>query len=116
MRRLLILALAALPGGFTLSSCIVEPYPTHEVMIEGSGRRDEIYVQEASPPPREEVVVGVAPSPSYIWVGGYWDWHRSNWYWVSGRWVARPRPQAVWVPGRWDRHPNGHVWISGRWR
>jgi|SRR5579862_1015403 len=115
MNRFTVLALALLPGGFILSSCLVEPYPTHEVMISGSEPGSEVYVREDPPPPREEVIVGVAPSPSYVWVGGYWNWHRSNWYWLSGRWAARPRPEAVWAPGSWGRHPNGHVWIPGRW-
>jgi hypothetical protein len=116
MVRFMILVLAALPGIFALSSCTLEPFPTHEVMMEGSTSRDEVYIAEEPPPAREEVVVGVAPSPSYVWVGGYWSWHRSDWYWVSGRWAARPRPSAIWLGGHWDRQARGHVWVGGQWR
>jgi hypothetical protein len=104
-----------LPGFLLLSSCVVEP-PSHEVLVEGDNREVEVYVDEAPPPPREEVIVGVAPSPTYIWVGGYWARHDSNWYWVRGRWAARPRPDAVWVQGRWEARGRGHVWVRGRWR
>ena len=115
MKKWMILALAAMPSAFALTSCAVST-PNHEVMMEGSYSGDQVYVREEPPPPREEVVVGVAPNPSYVWVGGYWTWHHSNWYWVSGRWAPRPRPGATWVAGRWERHPRGHVWISGGWR
>jgi hypothetical protein len=103
------------PLMFSLASCAIE-VPTHEVMMEGGRPGEEIYVREEPPPPREEVVIGVAPGPSYIWVGGYWSWNHSNWYWVQGRWASRPRPNATWTPGRWERNERGHVWVSGRWR
>jgi len=116
VRWLSFAALAALflPGFFALSSCVVET-PNHEVMMEGN-LDAEVFVNEPPPPPREEVIVGAAPGPSYIWVGGYWTWHRSNWFWVGGRWAARPRPNAAWVPGRWEQRDRGHVWVRGRWR
>jgi hypothetical protein len=103
-----------IPGFFALSSCAVET-PNHEVMMEGNPEA-EVYVDEAPPPPREEVVVGASPGPSYLWVGGYWTWHHSNWYWVRGRWAARPHPNAEWVAGRWEHRDRGHVWVRGHWR
>src|SRR5262245_58879663 len=104
-----------LPGLFALSSCVVE-VPRHEVMMEASHPEVEVYVNDAPPSPREEVIVGVAPGPGYVWVGGYWSWHNSNWYWVGGRWVARPRPSAVWFPGHWEPRGRGHAWVGGHWR
>jgi len=104
-----------IPGILALSSCIVAE-PSHEVMMEGGNPGAEVYVNDAPPPPREEVVVGVAPGPSYVWVGGYWSWQHSNWYWVRGQWVARPRPGVAWVPGHWQSRGRGHVWVGGYWR
>jgi hypothetical protein len=112
---LAVAASLGIPGLFALSSCIVET-PSHEVMMEAGHPEAEVYVNEVPPPPREEVIVGVAPGPSYVWVGGYWTWHHSNWYWVGGRWAPRPRPSAVWVPGHWESRGRGHVWITGHWR
>jgi hypothetical protein len=97
-----------------LSACLVPVRePVHEA--DGAYTNEEIYASEPAPPPRSEVVVGVAPSPIHVWVGSYWTRHDNNWYWVSGRWAARPRPNATWVDGRWDRHPRGYVRVGGYW-
>jgi len=110
-----VLAGAALLLLAPLAACVVAVRePVHEVDIAGS--REELYATEAPPPPQNEVIVGVAPSPTHIWIGGYWTWHQNGWYWVRGRWAARPRHDAVWVQGRWDHHPRGYVWVGGHWR
>ena len=118
-----------------LTGCVTQVAPPRDAVVEAPPA-----VYAPPPPPAvvsvyvepplsqpEPIAIGWAPPPmlvespppppfeSAVWVGGYWNWHRSNWYWLSGRWAARPRPGAVWAPGRWDHHPNGHVWISGRW-
>jgi hypothetical protein len=98
----------------TVASCFAVAEPVHEV--NGIAETEDIYATEEPPPPRSEVVVGVAPGPSYIWVGGYWTRHRDGWFWVGGRWAARPHQNAVWEQGRWDRHPRGYIRVRGRWR
>ncbi len=60
-----------------LAGCVVAPAPGY---YEGGP------VMVAPPAPQVEVV-GAAPGPGYLWVGGYWNW-------VGGR--------HVWVPGRWE--------------
>jgi hypothetical protein len=108
--RRLPLAAALLLG----LSCAVEvgpPAPTSYYEADGV-----IYVREAPPPPRGEVISGIAPGPDYVWVGGYWSHTTAGWTWVPGRWLNRPRAGVVWVPGYWERHPRGHVWVAGRWR
>jgi WXXGXW repeat (2 copies) len=73
-----------------LCGCVVVPDQGHYV----GG-----VVMVAPPAPRVEVV-GVAPNPGYVWIGGYWNW-------VGGR--------HVWVPGRWDRGRAGYHWESHAW-
>jgi hypothetical protein len=73
-----------------LSGCVVVPDQGHYV----GG-----VVMVAPPAPRVEVI-GVAPTPGYVWIGGYWNW-------VGGR--------HVWVPGRWDRGRSGYHWESHAW-
>jgi hypothetical protein len=99
-----------------MSACYVAVRePVHEV--DGPyARSEEVYVEEAPPPPRAEVIVDAAPGPEYIWVGGYWGRYRDNWHWVNGRWAIRPHVNATWVDGRWDRGSRGYYWRNGHWR
>lgn len=107
----------AVLAALATASCAVElGPPSHEVVYDHGAPGEPLYVSESPPPPREEVIVDVAPSPTHVWVGGYWTRRPSGWVWVGGRWVARPRADVVWVPGHWDRHPRGYVWVSGHWR
>ena len=109
------LCLPAAGACLLVTSCAVEVgRPSADAVYYADG--DVMYVREAPPPPRGEVITGLAPGPDYVWVGGYWTHHPTGWTWMTGRWSLRPRPGVVWVPGYWERHPRGHVWVSGRWR
>src|SRR5258707_15488503 len=55
-----------------------------------------------APPVARVEVVGVAPYPGYVWVGGYWGWVGGRHEWIPGRWVA----------GRPGYHWGGHVWVG----
>lgn len=96
---------AAVISPLALGGCVVAPagqpyYAGEPVML-------------APPPPRVDVV-GVAPYPGYIWIGGYWNWHSGRHHWVPGRWEP-PRHGHRWVPHRWE--PYGSSWRQhpGRW-
>src|ERR1700749_1462879 len=69
------------------------------VVVPDQGHYAGGVVMVAPPAPRVEVV-GVAPYPGYVWIGGYWNW-------VGGR--------HVWVPGRWDRGRPGYHWEAHAW-
>ena len=75
----------------------------------------QVVVAEApAPPPPQVEVVPVAPDPTFIWIGGSWEWHGS-WVWVGGHW-DHPRPGHVWVRGHWGGRGHNRVWIGGGWR
>jgi len=74
-----------------------------------------VYVAVGPPPERVEVI-GVAPSPGFVWVRGYWRYDRDGYVWVPGRWVALDRRYREWVPGHWKRDRRGWFWVEGRWR
>jgi hypothetical protein len=103
-RTFLALGLAAaLIGG---TSCVVrERYPVSGTVV------------MESPPVDRVEVVGVAPGPDFIWIGGWWSWN-GRWCWNDGHWARPPHAHAVWSPGRWAPHPHGRgfVWMGGRWR
>ncbi len=68
----------------------------------------------ATPPPPRAEVVGVAPYPGYVWIGGYWNWSGNRHVWVGGHWEA-PRPGYRWVPHRWEHDRDGWRLHGGRW-
>lgn len=75
-----------------------------------------IVVGTAPPPPVAVGVVGLAPAPGYVWVGGYWDWVGGKWVWVPGRWVEPPRRHAVWVAPRYVPYHEHFRYYHGHWR
>ncbi len=100
-RQLLAASAVAL---ISLVGCVVTParprYATDLVTVE--------------PPPPQVEVVGVAPAPGYIWIGGYWGWVGGRHEWIRGRWEA-PRPGYAWEPHVWVREGVGWRLREGRW-
>jgi hypothetical protein len=68
-------------------------------------------VEDAPPPPREEVVI---TKPGYVWVHGRWTHPGRHWSWQGGHYEAA-RPEQTYVDGRWERRDGGHVWVAGTW-
>ena len=79
-----------------------------------AGCAGEVYVPDAPPAPQAEVV-GVAPYPGAVWIGGYWGWSGGRHVWSPGRW-EHPRPGYTWEPHRWERRDRGYVMVRGGWR
>lgn len=106
-RRPRLALIGAALASLTLTGCVVAPSPPHHVYYEP--------VMVAPPPPRVEVI-GVAPYPGYVWIGGYWTWHAHSHrhHWVPGRWEA-PRPGHYWEPHRWERQGEGWRERPGQW-
>jgi hypothetical protein len=69
--------------------------------------RVDVSVVIGVPPPVPMVEVVPAYRPGYVWVPGYWAWHRDRHIWIRGQWVVE-RVGHVWVPDRW-------VQSGGRW-
>ena len=78
---------------------------------------DVVMVNEAPPPPYQEIVVERdRPGRDYIWVGGYWSWSHGHHVWVGGHWDRPPHPGAVWIEPRWERRGNSYAFVQGFWR
>ncbi len=92
-------ARAALAGAACLAllgGCVIAPIGPYEAEV------------GVAPPAPQAEVIGVAPYPGYVWIGGYWGWSYGRYAWVPGRW-SPGRPGYHWVPHHWQ--PYG-----GRWR
>src|SRR5438132_11386320 len=89
-------ALAGALLSAVLCGCIVAPAP---------GYYADVAVTEVAPPAPEYEVVGVAPAPGYIWIGGAWFWEGGSDDWHSCRWDA-PRPVFRWVTHNTPRRGN----------
>lgn len=87
-----------------MAGCVV--VPAHRYYS-----RDVVMVEP--PAPRVEVV-GVAPYPGYIWLGGYWRWNGNRHEWIEGHWQA-PRPGYRWAPHHWVHERNGWYLSEGHW-
>ena len=80
------------------------------------GAAQTTVIRIAPPPPVRVGVVGVAPGPGYVWVGGYHRWTGNGYVWVAGRWVRPPRPGVIWVQPRYIHTGNTWVFHKGYWR
>jgi hypothetical protein len=95
---------AALVIATALAGCVVVPDQRHYA----GG-----VVMVAPPEPRVEVY-GVAPTPGYVWLGGYWNWVGGRHEWVAGHW-APPNPGHHWVAHQWVRQGDGWRMKPGHW-
>jgi hypothetical protein len=99
---------ASLAAGLVLSTamtgCVVVPDQRHYA----AG-----VVMVAPPEPRVEVY-GEAPSPGYVWLGGYWNWVGGRHEWVAGHW-SPPNPGHHWVAHQWVRQGDGWRMKPGHW-
>jgi hypothetical protein len=91
-------------GSVTLAGCVVTP---------ARGYYGDETVMVAPPAPQVEVV-GVAPAPGYVWIGGYWNWAGGRHVWVGGHWDAG-RPGYHWAPHRWVAYHGGYRLQRGHW-
>jgi hypothetical protein len=94
--------LAALP---TLSACDTADEAVMSVQ------------DEAQAPPQApiEAIPVIADPQREIWIPGYWAPSGHDFYWVSGKVVARPSPTAVWASARWAHHVFGWSFVQGHW-
>jgi hypothetical protein len=86
------------------------------VLLGGAIGVAQTVIRVAPPPPVRVGVVGVAPHPGYVWVGGYQSWNGTRYVWVNGRWVRPPRAGVIWVSPRWVSSGGGWVFYKGYWR
>ncbi len=108
MKRILILAAAAVGLVFTLAGC------DDGGRRYGGGAYGGYYAPGPPPPPRIESYG--ASRPGHVWINGYWGYSNRNYNWVDGYWGRPPRARAAWAPGGWHSTRRGWMHRPGRWR
>jgi len=111
---LAMLSLMPLFAGCVERQVVYRDHPVYVEQPAPGAPQAAVIVDAPAPPPPQVEFVTVAPDPTYVWIGGSWEWH-NRWVWYGGRWTHRPHPNAVWAHGHWGRHGNNRVWISARW-
>jgi hypothetical protein len=82
---------------------------------QSADQQPDSVVVESAPPPLIVEVQPPAPSPSEIWVAGYWNWDNQRYNWQAGRYMAPPQRDVVWVAPRYDADPHGNRYTPGKW-
>src|SRR5580658_9370343 len=92
--------LAVMLAASALTACMENTRPAPGYAYAPGYVEQDIAVSDVAPPPPQEEVIGVAPSPGYFWIGGVWFWEGGQHVWHPGRWQA-PRAGYRWVPHHW---------------
>jgi hypothetical protein len=71
-------------------------------------------VPPAPPPPAE--VQTAQPTPSALWVYGYYDYDGYRYLWVPGHWEIPPPNAVAFVRPHWRYRGGSYVYIRGYWR
>ena len=66
-------------------------------------------------PPQLNETVGPAPSPSAIWIPGYWDYNGSGYTWSAGHWEIPPPNSQSYVSAHWENRSGTFVFVRGAW-
>jgi hypothetical protein len=103
-------------GGLLVAGCETRVYgPGGGVAVATEPAGAEVEVAGPPPAPMDDVVVGVAPGPDYIWVGGDWGWVGNRWAWHGGHWDRPPHAGAHWDRGHYEYRNGRHVYHRGGW-
>jgi hypothetical protein len=71
------------------------------------------------PPPQVAEVVPAAPSPSALWIPGYWsfDGNAYAYYWLAGHWEMPPPNVRTYVTAHWERRGRHYYcWVQSYWQ
>ena len=67
---------------------------------------------DQDPPAPQYEVVGVAPGPGFLWIGGYYHWYGGRWVWYRGHYERPPHLGAVWVHPRYEFRGGRRVSVA----
>jgi len=68
------------------------------------------------PPPATADAVPPAPSPTALWITGYWAFDGRAYVWRPGHWEMPPPNARAYVGAHWERHGHRYYWIESYWQ
>ena len=73
-------------------------------------------VPQGPPEPIVEIIPA-APSPSHVWVSGYYGYRGNRYVWSPGFYSVPPRGRTIWYKGSYFQNRKGyHVYKRGYWK
>ena len=78
------------------------PPPTVATAPQSAPTQPSQIIVTAPPPPPQREVVYERPTPTHVWIPGYWSWRGGRHVWTQGYWAMAPRPNSMWVQPRWE--------------
>jgi hypothetical protein len=73
-------------------------------------------VQVPPPPPPPAEYVTTQPTPSAVWVAGYYGYDGYRYVWVAGHWEIPPQGYGVFVRPHWIYRGGQYFYVRGYWR
>jgi YMGG-like Gly-zipper len=68
------------------------------------------------PPPPPYELQTAQPTPSAIWVYGFYDFDGYQYNWVPGHWEIPPAGYVAFVRPHWRYRGGAYVYVRGYWR
>ena len=76
-----------------------------------------VAVPDVPPPPPPPAELQTAqPTPSAVWIYGYFDYNGGGYVWVAGHWEIPPPNSVAFVRPHWRYRGGSYVYIRGYWR
>jgi hypothetical protein len=92
--------------------------------VNGASSRPPVYTSYAvqSPPPLPpgtppgQTIIPAAPSPTALWVPGYWSYDGYQYRWAAGHWEIPPPNAHSYVAAHWENRGSSYAFIEGYWQ
>ena len=72
--------------------------------------------QEPPPPAPPADVVTQQPTPSAVWIAGYYNYDGYRYAWVAGHWEIPPDGYVVFHRPHWIYRNGSYIYVRGYWR
>jgi hypothetical protein len=76
-----------------------------------------VAVPEVPPPPAPpQDIMSPQPTPSAVWIAGFYAFDGYRYNWVPGHWEIPPPSYQVFVRPHWVYRGGSYIYVRGYWR